>query len=529
MTNLKQCQAQLIIPLSLNRLRMVQDAVRSIAVEYGFDEQRLNFMDLAIEEVIGTILRFITDQVDLADARLHIDIEMDLPIFRVIILNRGLPFDLSHIPQYDVSQTKKIVAGQGASSRDINEKTFEAGLALFILKNSVDRYRINNCGKDGIAFELEWLAPASRVADLEEFKDLDCNSDLALKPTEEAKKQAPQPPEPADEIRLLADNDAANLACLIYRTYGNTYPKEDFYFPDRICAHFESGRIKSWGALTPSNRIAGHIALMKGNPADQAVEWGMAVVDPLWRSAGLMKKMLSTIIADMPTRSETVLFAQAVTNHPFTQKTCRRYDFAPTALMLAYISETVRFRGITEKLGHRESIFVETRLFKPLPGQPLYPPKNHFAAIKRILAGMGINLEDLIAPEHARPKPADTISSLHIVNILNIASIDVSQVGADFGKFLPLTQQRLFKERVDMIYITFDLSDPGVEDGVRQAEDLGFFLAGLLPMQPFPYSLTLQYPNIKNIDFEGITTDGEQTAWLKQTVLEERNKAALRA
>ena len=43
MTNPKQCQAQLIIPLSLNRLRLVQDAVRNIAVEHDFDDQLLNF------------------------------------------------------------------------------------------------------------------------------------------------------------------------------------------------------------------------------------------------------------------------------------------------------------------------------------------------------------------------------------------------------------------------------------------------------------------------------------------------------
>ena len=519
MTRQHVCQAQLIVPPSLNRLKLVQDAVRNIAAEYGFDEQRQNFMDLAIEEVFGTVLHFITDQDDLADARLHIEIQTDLPMLRVIIINRGLPFDFSRIPQYDTDHAK--------TSND--PKILEAGLAIFLLKNSVDRYLINNRGKDGIAFELEWFVPASQISDLQECKAQDGDHAPALKPTEEAKKQAPQPPEPADEIRLLAGDDTANLARLIYRTYGSTYPKDDFYFPDRICAHFESGRIKSWGALTPSSRIAGHIALMKTNPSDPAVEWGMAVVDPLWRSAGLMKKILSTIITEMPTRSETVLFAHAVTNHPFTQKTCHRYDFTPTALMLAYISETVRFRRITEKLSHRESIFVETRLFKPLPNQPLYPPKKHFAVIKRILAGMGINLEDLVAPGHVSPKPADTIASSNIVKIINIAAIDVSRVGANFEKFLPLTQQNLLRERVDMIYITFDLSDPGVEDGVRQAEELGFFFSGLLPMQPFPYSLTLQYSNIKDIDFESITTDGEQTAWLKQVVLEECNKAGYRA
>jgi hypothetical protein len=247
-----------------------------------------------------------------------------------------------------------------------------------------------------------------------------------------------------------------------------------------------------------------------------------------------MKKMLAAAIGDMESRPETVLFAHAVTNHPYTQKTCHRYGFLPTALLFGFIPDTIRFRAIHEQLTQRESVFMAVRLMRPLPRQRLFPPPGHAETIRRILSGFGLSLAELSSEQTppgpiipgARPEgdAATTVMSSAIVKAINIATIDVTRVGREFSAILAHEHRRLCRERVDMVYVTFDLGDPGAAAGVQTAESLGFFLAGLMPMQPFPFGLAFQFPNTVKVDFATVTTDGEQAAWIKQTIERERER-----
>lgn len=522
--------ARVVIPPDLGRMRIAQNAARNIAHACGFDESRLGLVELAIEEVVGTILRFLTQDDDLDDAEIHVRIEVEPPLLQLRIVNQGLPFDLSRIPDYDTAhlETDDCLAGisDGAAGESL-----DAGLPLFLLKRSVDRYRISNGGKEGIVFELAWFLPARHIAEQGEDTSF-AGDERASKGGGTTSVPRTEPPEVVTDIRKLGDADAASLCRLVYRSYGNTYANEDLYFPDRVLALKRSGRIMSWGALTASGRLVGHLALMKDEVSAASIEWGMAVVDPLWRSVGLMKKMLAAAIESMKQRPETVMFAHAVTSHPFTQKTCHDYGFWPTALLFGFIPET-RFRGIREQPAQRESIFLEARLMRPMPRLQLYPPPWHAATIRRILEHFGLSLHELAAGPTKVDGPVakgevsattTTVSSTTIIRALNIGTIDVTRVGPDFRRVLSQEQRRLFRERVDMVYVTFDLTDPEVTAGVRAAEESGFFLGGLMPMQPFPYGLILQYPNTLKVDFQAVTTDSDQAAWLKETVSRERER-----
>ena len=511
------------IPPSLARMRTVQDAARHLAEECGFPPERQRQMELAIEEVIATILRYITDEADIADAVLDIRMSVDAPVFRICIVNQGLPFDLSEIPEYDVAQLSRFAAdGDGAAAGGgAGQDQFSSGLALFLLKKATDRCQIRYRGKEGNEFCLEWFLPGAHIA--EQGGEEGAAAEPATAVPEGA---AAGLPEPIEQLRVLTEADALGFCRLMYRSYGATYPNADFYFPERVRAHQQSGRIKSWGAVTPSGRVVGHLALMKDSPTSPAVEWGAVVVDPLWRSEGLMKKLLAAAIESMSERAESVLYAHAVTSHPYTQKTCNRFEFVPTALLLGFIVDNIRFRGIQEHATYRETIFVASRLFRTLPQQQLHPPPWHRATIARLLAGVGLALDDLTAAggEAAAAVPAQSTFATTTIASINIAILDVPAVGADFAAVLGFELRRLCRARVDVIYLTLDLADPNVTGAVKAAEDLGFFLGGWLPMQPFAYGLTFQYLNTTKVDFDNIATDGEQANWLKGVIQREQQR-----
>jgi len=509
---------------------IAQEAARNIAHECGFSSERISFIELAIEETIGTILRHVTDDDDIDDAQLHIEIKVEAPLLRLSIVNKGLPFDPTDISEYDATQIELMMGMGEGETETANEQasTFDSELALFLLKQAVDRYQIRNAGKEGIFFELEWFLPDKHISEEAEQWVGPGSPSTPHRATHDDPGSEIEPRE--ENICVLAERDALGISQLIYRSYGDTYPHEDFYFPARLRAHQSSGRIKSWGVTTSGGKVVGHLALQKSHPDTLAVEWGAVVVDPQWRSAGLMKKMLTAAIAEMEKRPEMVFFVHAVTTHPFTQKTCNRFGFVPTALLFGFASDNLRFRGLQEQAVQRESMYFASRLLRPLPLQKLYPPEHHYATLQRLFTGLGLSLAELTAlpasPSETSGNPEEqSLISTTIISSINIGTIDVNKIGADFVTLLSRELRRLCRERVDMIYLNIDLSDPLAGEAVENAESLGFFLAGWQPLQPFPYTLTLQYANTTKVDFAEVVAEGEQAIWLKEIVAHERERS----
>lgn len=107
---------------------------------------------------------------------------------------------------------------------------------------------------------------------------------------------------------------------------------------------------------------------------------------------------------------------------------------------------------------------------------------------------------------------------------INVAKIQLSKAGGDVEQVLRRERRRLCRERVDVIYLTVDLADPGVGRAVRAAEQNGFFLAGLAPMMSPAYGVTLQYLNNFDVDFGTICAQGEQAEWLREAVRADKER-----
>lgn len=489
--------AELAVPPRLDMLRPVQQMAAGLAERCGFDAAARGRIELAIEEVVCTVLRYSFDGGKSAEGRVTVRCEVEPPFFQVKVIDSGLPFDLSLVPDYDPASAEKADVA-------------EAGLSLHLLKHSVERCRVVNEGREGVRFEMDWFLPGDPVG----------------RTDEEAPAEAGEPPEPVESVRALGEEHAIQISRLVYRGYGYSYVYEDVYYPERICAHFRSGMLKSWGATTASGRLVGHLALAKESPESGALEWCVAVVDPGWRGLGLMERMLKAAMEHAEGREEKIMCAHAVTAHPYTQKTCLKFGFQPVALLLGYAPATLQFRGIGSGLKQRESTVLAARCTHPLPSLPLHLPRGLAQAILRLLGGLGA------APEAGRWREADedielegtTAYATQTAHCINAAKIQLSRAGGDVEQVLRRERRRLCRERVDVIYLTVDLADPGVGRAVRAAEQNGFFLAGLAPMMNPAHGLTLQYLNNFDVDFGTICAHGEQAEWLRDAVKGEKER-----
>ena len=490
--------AELAIPPRLDMLRSVQQMAAGLAERCGFDAAARGRIELAIEEVICTILRFSFDETKGDDGRITVRCEVSPPFFRVNVLDSGLPFDLSLVSPYDPTAAERA-----------DEQ--ETGLSLHLVKYCVERCHVVNGGRDGVRFEMAWFLPGDPVGESggrEEAED-------------------PTAPEPVEGVRVLDESFAIQISRLVYRGYGYSYVYEDVYYPDRICAHFHSGVLKSWGVVTSSGRLVGHLALAKESLESGALEWGVAVVDPRWRGMGLMERMLQTAMAHAVEREEKVLCAHAVTAHPYTQKTCLKFGFQPVALLLGYAPATLQFRGISQGLKQRESTLLVARCTHPLPSLSLHLPTRHAPVLLRLLEALGA------APKEGQWREADeeivlggrqTEYASLTAHCINVGKIQLTQTGEDVAQILRLERRRLCRERVDVIYLTLDLADPGVGKAIWAAEQNGFFFAGLAPMMNPAYGVTFQFLNNFDVDFDSLCAQGELAGWLRDVVKREKER-----
>ncbi|MGC9456343.1 MAG: GNAT family N-acetyltransferase [Halothiobacillaceae bacterium] len=490
--------ARLVVPLRLEALPLLQQTARMLAGDpAGLDEAQAYSVELAMEEAFVTIRRFAVDESVAESRELTVDFVVDPSQYRIRLHSRGLPFDFSLVPDFDPAQVE-----EGGEDRE--------ELATFLLKRIVDHYDLHSMGPSGWELTLVWRRPQRHIADYE------------TQASEEVVAGSPERvvDDPVVAVEPLDESRAIELARLVYRSYGYSYVYEDIYYPERIRSNHRAGTLASWVARAQSGALVGHVALMKDSPESRAVEWGVAVVDPRWRGQGVMKRLLGAVMTAGAEGDAPVFFAHAVTTHPYTQKTCLDYGFQPVALLLGYAPATLRFRGIAESLAQRESTFISVRLQAPLPRADLYLPPAHAPLLRSLFDSLGLG-EDVPEGEPSRPAeevPPTTEFVTHLSAGLNVARIELTRIGADHACMIAHELRRLCLERIDVILLNVDLADPKAPEAVTVAEQNGFVLAGLTPMQPRPYTLTLQYLNNTTVDFSGICAEGAQATRLLQAI-----------
>ncbi len=492
--------ARVIIPPSRDMILPTQKIADSLAARCDFGEQSQSIIGLAVEELINVVLYYSFDDGKITDGEITIEFRIEPPFLQINVTELGLPFDLSMVPEL-----------HGKAYLD-NDSTL-AGLGVHLLKHNADHFRIINNGTKGVRLEIAWFLPGDHIDDLHEKSP---SAEIERVPSEEE-----------EEIRILDDTFAIQIARLVYRGYGYSYVYADIYYPDRVCAYFHSGLLKSCGAVTPSGQLVGHLALMKESAESNALEWGVAVVHPQWRGRGLMESMLRTAMDCAAERQESILFAHAVTAHPYTQKACLRFGFQPVALLLGFAPATMKFKGISNDLKQRESTFLAVRCTHPLPPKKLYLPGRHEQVLRRLLAVLDPPLpEEYLLQSHEGSNfwRNKTDYAASTAPCINVGRIQVAAVGNDFDQVLWRETIRLCRLGVDVIYLTLDLADPGTARMISHAEQCGFFLAGLTPMMLPAYGLTLQRLNCCEVDFSAIHTCGQLAEWLKEQVEREHRR-----
>lgn len=448
----------------------------------GFAEMELRSVEHGVLETVSALLEYSFDPNE--DASLVVSCEHVPEGLKVTFKDKGLPFGSAEVPP-----------GRGVCPIEDASRLCSR---IFGLKGDFDEIRFRNLGQGGKETVLIKHLKSGSIADVREPGDLESHESRVVRP--------PSPSErPKWIVRPMMPSEAPEISKLVYKAYGYTYAHDDVYYPERIIALNETGRLHSAVALADNKEIAGHCAMqfLEDNP--RIAELSQAVVKPEYRSGGCLWAMTGYLIRFAEEKGLRGLFTKSVTEHVFSQKTAWRFGFNDSALFLGIIPCDTVFKGVSEPLTHRGSLLIEFRYLEKPSSLICHAPTRYREMIARIYENLGASPVMRTDPPEAAGDAVPSILRLEATGGLQLVRIVVERPGSDVAARVKTKLQELESQGFKIFHIYLDLGDPWTPALSRDLDGLGFFFAGILPEGSAKGdALILQFLSDVNIDYDSI-------------------------
>lgn len=305
-------------------------------------------------------------------------------------------------------------------------------------------------------------------------------------------------------VRSMTPDDAIAVARCTYAVYGYTVPDDYLYFPDRIREMLQGGLLEVCVGATPDGEIVSCLTREVARPGAPVGYLGEGMVDPRFRGHRLLEQMLAFVRRRTAEQGLLGLYAEAVTVHPFSQKSNLALGFTETGIQLADEAPTVVFKQIDGAAATKRTATVLSFLkTADGPRRAVYPPAHHRAMIERIYERGGLDRDFEAGPERAA-FPGAAQLSVEVFPEWNEASLHVTAYGADLADLVRFRLRELCLRRIDWISLDLPLSDPGAQQLCAPIEALGFFFAGIIPELVGDDILRLQYLNEVEADLDSV-------------------------
>ena len=284
----------------------------------------------------------------------------------------------------------------------------------------------------------------------------------------------------AYEVGLLRPGDGQGVAQLFFAIYGDRYPVEDYYRPERIEALNAQGHLLTVVARLETGIVAGQGAYFQSSPPNKALfEFGQVMVDPAYRNT----TMAARIIREMDRLSHAMpqaqgFFGEAVCTHLITQKLVDKQGYSECGLEVSLMPS-----GAYEKEGagsQRVSCLLGARVDRDRRME-LHLPECYERELAFILGGFSL-ARDVLFGGPDRPTTPETVFERRLFDFAQVERIQVSRIGADFPVRAAAFDQEAAARGLAVVQVFVNAGDPGTAFAVAALRDRGFFLGGLVPL-----------------------------------------------
>lgn len=477
------------IPYDKSYISLVLDSVTFLSEKEKLDKTIINEIMIALEETLTNVIKNGEDY-NIGDTFIIGFYKMPNSI-QIKILEKGLPFDPTLIPEFKTNQ--------------IFDKENFKGLGTYLINKLMDNVEYNNLGNKGKEIIL---TKYNKSKIIEEY--IGINKELKINEKEFDNNKIVT-------IRKIELDEAVEVSQCAYFAYGYSYIYEALYYPETLRELNENNDMISMIAVSELNKIVGHAAILIDKKNKDSVEIGAGFVNPNFRGTGVLSKIVDELQNLTNSMNLYSIHINAVTSHIYSQKVANKRGFQATCLMLSR-TNAVEFKEINSE-NERESVLLTYKIIDTNKSLKAYIPENHKDFIIKIYKNLGIEINSIDYFDEEFTFHNKSIIFTSIDNS-NTAHIYIDTYGAEIVEQIEFELKRLCFKRVEVIYLYLPLNIYYTKRHSYDFEEMGFFISGILPNSYEKNYLVLQYLNNQTINYQNIQIFTDFGNFLKKYIKE---------
>lgn len=286
-------------------------------------------------------------------------------------------------------------------------------------------------------------------------------------------------PDQKFEILRMEPQDAWGVVRCFFAQFGEYYPFDVYYVPERLIEENRCGNLHSVVARAENGDIIGYGALHRSSAHSSRVyEIGQAVILPEYRSTFAAWSLQDFILYELaPGEDIDAIFQEAVTNHVITQRMALIADFSETGIEV----------GLMPVGTYRNERFPDDRVstvlsFKCVRDEQraVYVPGEYAQALDYILSGLDIS-RHVIASDSKAPAGITTELQTQFFDFAQVARLNVYRIGEDFPGVLAARERQAQDNAFQVVQVYVNLGDAWAGWAISVLREKGYFFGGFLP------------------------------------------------
>jgi len=478
--------AELRLKVEASIIGSISDFTFRWAFNNGLDETNCNRLSLSVTEIITDIVRFAYPE-HTSTGDLEIQFLRHPGNLEILIHEWGEPFD----PDRHVYDLKAVW----------EHHDFE-GAGLRLIKFLTDEFNFINKGSRGKIYRL--------------VKYLITKSEHSL-PLNEPETEQAKLGEINFDIKAITTDDAEDVAKLIYRCYGHTYPKEELYHPKKIEQSVVRQQKIGVIARTDDGIPAGYFAVLDTTDSNVG-EVGEAVVAPPYRRRGLFKRMMRALIRNAEAGGLDGLYGKAIALHQFSQRVNNEFGYCTTGILLADFP-AVNLKNIDSNISQPVSEIIDFLPLRPLIDRTVYLPERYAVILKKCYKNLEVYNLNQAKHEVESTRVCTLDSKIDFKEKSGL--IVIRELSRNFEDSLLEKVRALAKHNLNVIYLDIPLMRGNIDSVVEFLHENGFIFSGLFPL----YHNNEDYLRMQrlycNLDLSEIVTYSPMSTNIKQLLEKE--------
>ncbi len=320
------------------------------------------------------------------------------------------------------------------------------------------------------------------------------------------------------EVHRLQPEEAWGVVRCFYAIYGEYYPFDTYYIPDKLIQENEKGNVISVVARAKSGDIIGYSALYKSSaPFSGTYEIGQALVLPEYRftfAAFCMWDYLLDLLGSLEGVHE--IFGEAVCNHIITQRMMAMADFEETGVELGLMPAEA-FSDL-EFSDSRVSTLLGFRTVRD-KRHDLYIPGDYAQVLEFIIPALDIS-RTYMESQAIAPQDSSTELAPQFIDYAHVVRANLKRTGKDFPEVHADLEMQGQSRQAQIMQVFVNLGDPGSGWAVALLRQRGYFFGAFLPRWFDTDGMLMQKPVVLP-NFESIKLSSARARKLLDIVRED--------